>query len=93
MTNFIDYVYIDNIPLYEIMRCCCVCNNYNFIRGGTCGFVSESYVIHHFWPCDNLHVTRERGYPVHFRVEIWFYTVGDIVADPYLLPAGLTNRR
>lgn len=45
----------------------------------------------HFWPCDNLHVTRERGYPVHFRVEVWFYTVGDIVADPYLLPTGLTN--
>jgi len=47
----------------------------------------------HFCPCDNLHVTRESRYSVHFRVEVWVYAVGDIVADPHLLPIGLTNRR
>jgi len=45
MTNFIDYIHIDITPLYGISRCCCVGNNYNFIREGTCGFVCESYVF------------------------------------------------
>jgi hypothetical protein len=99
MTNFIDYIYIYIIPLYEISLCCCVCNSYNFIRGGTCEFVCESnaFIRARLW--DSLLATwqspcyRERGYPFHFRVEVWFYTVGDNVADPYSLPIRPTNRR
>jgi hypothetical protein len=48
--------------------------------------------VSHLGACDNLHVTRERGYPVQFRVELWVDIVSDVVADPHLLPIGLTNR-
>jgi hypothetical protein len=47
----------------------------------------ESYVfiLARLWACDKPHVIRERGYRIHFRIQVSADTAGDVVVDPYLL--------